>query len=811
MMDALRQDIRYALRSLAKAPGFTAVVLLTLALGIGANTAIFSVVNGVLLRPLPYYQPERLTVVRETYGEGQRGTVSGPNYLDWRTRNRSFEQLAASRVRMLTVLGEGEPEEVTAAFVSYNFFTTLGLPPVLGRGFAPREDEGEGSVAVLGDGFWRTHYGADPHVVGRTLTLSSKPYTIVGVAPKGLNFPGQSQVYVPLELGVGRTAQRSSHSIDVLGRLKPGVTLDAAQAEFSRLTRDLEREHPAENTGRGAELTALTSDTLGPVRPALLLLSGAVTFVLLIACANVANLFLARAAARQREIAVRAAIGASRWRLARGVLVEAIILAVTGGVLGLLLASWGVDLLLALRPRGIPRLQEISIDGTALVFTLVVSALVGIGFGLFPALTLSRHDPADSIRGEGRGTSEGRRRVRFRSALVIAQVSLALVLLVGAALLVVTVRRLTLIEPGFEPEHAVVFSLPISAAKYPHQTRHTAYVDRIVSAIRAAPEVQTVGTVFFMPLDNGDVNGDFNFEGQPPPPPGQEPYAGYRIVSGDYFAALGVPLRHGRLFTPEDIAGAPRVALVNEAFVRRFVPSGNPLGKRITFGDGTEDAQYHEIVGVVADVRHQNLTADPGPEIYVPYAQVAPDLWGVFSAIPLSVVVRTKASVESVAPGLRDAVLQADPEQVISGLRPAGELISDAIARQRFSMLLLLAFGGLALTLAAVGVYGVLAYTVSQRTRELGIRLALGARAAAVRALVLRQGLTMAFGGILLGLVCALVLGRLLAGLLYGVSAADPLVLGAVALLLGTASAFACLVPAIRATRVSPMDALRSE
>ena len=807
----MRSDLRYALRSLAKAPGFTAVVLLTLALGIGANTAIFSVVNGILLRPLPYYQPERIAIVRETYGQGQRGTVSGPNYMDWRARNKSFEQLAAYRVRMLTALGEGEPEEVTAAFVSSNFFTMLGLPPGMGRGFAPGEDQGEGTVAVLTDGFWRTRFAADPKVLGRTLTLSGKPYTIIGVAPEGLNFPGQNQVYVPLELGVGRTAERTSHSIDVLGRLRPGVTLEAAQADFTALARQLEQEFPEGNAGRGAVLIPLTSDTLGPVRPALLLLAGAVTFVLLIACANVANLFLARAASRQREIAVRAAIGASRWRLARQVLVEALLLAGAGGLLGLLLAAWGVDLLLTLRPRGIPRLQEISIDATALAFTFVVSLLVGVGFGLFPALTLSAHDPADSFRGEGRGTSEGRRRVRFRSALVVAQVSLALVLLVGAALLVVTVRRLTLIEPGFDPEHAVVFSLPISATKYPDQVAHTAYIQRILGEVRATPDVRAAGAVFYVPLANGDVNGDFNFEGMPPLPAGRESYAGYRMVSGDYFAALGVPLRHGRLLEAGDRSGAPLVAVVNEAFVRRFVPGGAALGKRITFGDGTEDAVYREIVGVVADVRHQGLTIDPAPEIYVPFAQVPADLWSVFAMIPLSVVVRSEAPVERMAPALRTAVRSADPEQVVSQLRPAGELISGAIARQRFSMLLLLAFGVLALTLAAVGVYGVLAYTVSQRTRELGIRLALGARAAAVRALVLRQGLAMAFGGILLGLVSALALGRLLAGLLYGVSSADPLVLGTVSLLLAAASVLACLIPAIRATRVNPMDALRSE
>ncbi len=810
-MDALRQDVRYALRSLAKAPGFTAVVLLTLALGIGANTAIFSVVNGVLLRPLPYYQPERIAVVRETYGEGQRGTASGPNYIDWRDRNKSFEQLAAHQVRFLTVLGEGDPEEVTAAFVSSNFFTMLGLPPVMGRGFAPGEDEGEGSVVVLTDGFWRTRFAAAPDVLGRTLTLSGKPYSIIGVAPEGLNFPGQSQVYVPLELGVGRTAERSSHSFDVLGRLKAGVTLEGAQADLAALARDLEREFPESNSGRSAVLIPLTSDTLGAVRPALLLLVGAVTFVLLIACANVANLFLARAASRQREIAVRAALGASRWLLARQVLVEAILLAGAGGILGLLLASWGVDLLLTLRPRGIPRLQEISIDAAALAFTFVVSILVGIGFGLFPALTLSAHDPADSFRGEGRGSSEGRRRVRFRSALVVAQVSLALVLLVGAALLVVTVRRLTLIDPGFEPEDAVIFSLPASPAKYPDQAAQTAYVQRVLAQVRATPDVSSVGAVFYVPLASGDVSGDFNFEGLPPPPAGRETYAGYRIVSGDYFAAMSVPLRQGRGFGAEDRAGATPVAVVNEAFARRYLPGGSPLGKRLTFGDGSEDAVYREIVGVVADVRHLGLTVDPAPEIYVPFVQVPADLWGVFATIPLSVVVRSAAPVESLGPALRAAVREADPDQVVSQVRPAGELITGAIARQRFSMLLLLAFGVLALTLAAVGVYGVLAYTVSQRTRELGIRLALGARTAAVRGLVLRQGLAMAFGGILLGLLCAIALGRLLAGLLYGVSSADPLVLGAVSFLLAAASVFACLVPAIRATKVNPMDALRSE
>ncbi len=810
-MDTLRQDIRYALRSLAKAPGFTAVVLLTLALGIGANTAIFSVVNAVLLRPLPYHQPERMAVVRETYGEGLKGTVSGPNFVDWRTRNRSFEHLAAYRTRALTLLGEDDPEEVAAALVSSNFFQMLGLPPTVGRGFAPGEDEGEGSVAVISDGFWRTRFAAARDVIGRTVTLSGKAYSIVGVAPPGLDFPAGRQVWVPMELGIGRAAERSSHSYDVLGRLKPGVTLEQAAADVAGIARDLEREFPVSNSGRGVVLIPFTSDTLGAVRPALLLLSGAVVFVLLIACANVANLFLARATSRHREIAVRSALGASRWRLARQVLVEAVVLAGAGGVVGLLLASWGVELLLALQPRGIPRLGEISIDGTALGFTLAVSLLVGIGFGLFPALNLSGHDPADSFRGEGRGSSASRRRVRFRSALVVAQVSLALVLLVGAALLVVTVQRLSSIEPGFEPEQALTFQLPIPAAKYPDQARHTAHVERVIGGLEVLPDVRAVGTVYFLPLGQGDVSGDFRIEGTPPHAPGREPYAGYRVVGGDFFAAMGIPLRRGRLLDANDRTGAPPAAVVNEAFVRRHLRGGDPLGQRVTFGDGTEDAVYREIVGVVADVRHLGLTEDAAPEIYVPYAQISEDLWTGLSSLPLSVVVRGGGGPETLAPAIRAAVRGADPEQVVSQLRPAGDLVAAAIARQRFSMLLLLAFGGLALALAAVGVYGVLAYSVSQRTRELGIRLALGARAASVQGLVLRQGMAMAMGGILVGLVCAVALGRLLAGLLYGVTPSDPRVLGAVTLLLAAASALACLVPAVRATRVNPMDALRSD
>jgi putative ABC transport system permease protein len=805
------RDLRHALRSLRHAPGFTAVAIVTLGLGIGANTAIFSVVHGVLLRPLPYHQPERLVVVRETYGDGHRGSSSGPNFIDWRARNRTFEQLSAYRIHMLTVSGDGDPEEITGAYVTSGFFRMLGVPLAAGRGFEPDEEDGEARTVVLSDGFWRTRFAADPAVVGRTVRLNARPYTVIGIAPPGFAFPARSQVWLPAELRVGRAANRDSHSLDVLGRLKPGVTLEAARADLGAISADLAREFPLSNTGRGVELTPLATDTLRAIRPALLLVAGAVALVLLIACANIANLFLARASGRQRELAVRAALGAGRWRIARQLLAESVVLAVLGGAAGVLLASWGVQTLLALRPRGIPRLDEIGIDVVTLGFTLMISLLVGIGFGLAPALTLSGRDPAAWLRGEGRGSSEGRARLRLRHALVVVQVSLALVLLVGASLLVVTVRRLTAIEPGFDPDRALVFDLPAMAARYPDQRRHTAFIQRVLESLAAIPKAEAVGAVFYLPLDRGAVSGDFVFEGASPPQPGRESYASYRLVSGDFFRALGIPIRRGRPLEPEDRAGAPLVAVVNETFARRFVGAGEPLGRRLTFGDGTEDAAWMEIVGVAADVRTQGLTTEPSPEIYAPFEQLSPDLWNVFTGSSLSVAVRSAGPPEALAPAVRAAVRQADPEQVVSNLRPAGDLISAALARQRFSMLLLLAFGGLALTLAGVGVYGVLAYTVSQRTRELGIRVALGAHAGAVRALVLRQGLGVVLIGVALGLAGALALGSLLRAVLYEVSPADPRVLAAAAAVLGGVAVIACLIPAVRATRVNPVEALRSE
>jgi putative ABC transport system permease protein len=811
MMSDLLRDLRYALRSLPKSPGFAFVTVVTLALGIGANTAIFSVVNAVLLRPMAYREPDRLIVVRETYGGGTVGSVSGANFLDWRDRSHSLEGMTAVRAVSVALVGAGEAEELRGARVSAEFFRVLGVDPMLGRGFAEGEDRGEASVVVIGERLWRDRFEADPRVLGRTIRLSGRDYSIIGVAPASFNYRGLRDVWLPLGFGVGNASDRDSHSYDVLARLKPGVMLEQAAADLAVIARALESEYPATNTGRSIVAVPLAADTVGPVRPALVLLTGAVALVLLIACANVANLFLARAVGRQREIAVRAALGAGRWRLARQVLAEAAALTAAGTLLGLLLATWAVDLLVAMAPAGIPRLQEIGIDASVLTFTVVVSGIVGIGFGLLPALYVAGRDPADSFRGEGRGSTGGLGRSRLRSVLVVAQVSLAVVLVVGATLLIVSLRRLGAVDPGFRPEGVASFQLDLAGAKYPDAAAQRGFVQRVLDRLEAIPGIQRAGAVFYLPLGPGDISGDFSIEGSGPTAPGREQMAGYRLVGGDYLRAVGISLVRGRLLDQTDHEGSAPVAVVNEALVRRYLGGRDPIGARVTFGSSTDSPEWREVVGVVRDVRHLGLTADPSPEIYVPIRQLSPDFWSVFVPVPLSFVVRSTTEFTSLAPQIRGAVREVDPEQPISRLREATELLSDSVARQRFTMLLLVLFGGLALSLAAIGVYGVMSYAVSQRTRELGIRLALGARTGSVRALVLRQGLGIALLGVGLGLAGALALGRLLTSLLYDVSPADPRVLGAAALTLSAVSALASLVPAIRATRVDPIDALRSE
>jgi putative ABC transport system permease protein len=809
-MTGLLQDVRYALRSLAKAPGFTAVTLFTLALGIGANSAIFSVVNGVLIRPFPYLEPDRLVLIHETYGGGEQGSVSGANMLDWQTRAHSFQSIAAWRGIGVTLLGAGEPEEMPAALVSSGFFHTLGVPMLKGRGLLPGEDQGQGTVAIIGESLWRTRFGADPDILGRTLNLGGTPYTVVGVARTALDYPGRTQLFLPLGFGVGRANDRDSHSYEVVARLKPGVTLAAAQLDMNAVAGGLSTEYPQTNTGRGAVVLAFADDIVGGVRPALLLMLGAVGFVLLIACANVANLFLARASSRTRELAVRAALGAGRRRLMQQAMAEAVVLSLLGGALGLLVATWSVDALLALNPRGIPRLSGIAVDGRVLAFTLLVSLAVGALFGLVPAIAAAHHDPAESFRGEGRGTS-GRHGTRFRSGLVVAQVALALVLLAGAALLIVSVRRLAGVDPGFQPEHASAFQFNVPSAKYDGADAQRGFVSRVIAQVGAIPGVSHVGAVYFLPLGDGNTNGDVSIEGEPPAAPGKERYAGYRIVMGDYLESMGIAVRRGRALGPTDAGGQPPVAIVNEAFVSSFFPGRDPMGKRVTFGTPDSTAVWRQIVGVVGDVHHDGLSEPAHPELYVPATQLSADFWTIFVPLPISFVVRSSLPTTSLFPAIKAAVHEVDPEQAVSQLRPVSELVSDSVARYRFSMLLLTVFGALALIIAAVGVYGVMAYAVSQRTRELGIRLALGASRSSVQYLVLGRGLGMAAIGIGIGLAGAVALTRLLVSQLFGVSPTDPAVLAAAVGTLAGVSAVACFIPAFRATRVDPVITLRSE
>jgi putative ABC transport system permease protein len=693
--------------------------------------------------------------------------------------------------------------------VSSDFFRTLGVKPLMGRGFLPGEDHGQGTVAVMSEGLWRSRFGADPKILGRTLNLSGMPYTVIGVVPAWLQYPG-AELWLPLGFGEGRADDRDSHSYDVIARLRPGVTREAAQQDISAVARALASEYPKTNTGRGAMVIGFSEDMVGSIRPALLLLLGAVGFVLLIACANVANIFLARASTRQRELAIRAALGAGRRRLMQQAMAEAVVLSVLGGGLGLLVASWAVDALLALHPRGIPRLQSISVDGRVLAFTLLVSVAVGLAFGLVPALAAARNDPAESFRGEGRGTA-GRQGGRFRSGLVVAQVALALVLLTGAALLIVSVRRLAAVNLGFEPEHAAAFQFNVPSAKYQAPDAQRRFVERVLDRLAAIPGVTHAGAVYFLPLGDGNTNGDVSVEGQPAASPGHERYASYRIVMGDYLGSMGITLRRGRPLLRTDAGGERLVAVVNEAFARAFFEGRDPIGQRVTFGSPDDKPDWREIVGVVGDVRHNGLSSTPAPEIYVPAEQISDELWTVFVPLPISFVVRGPVLPESLFPAIKAAVHDVDPEQAVSHLRPVTELVSDAVARYRFSMLLLTVFGAMALAIATVGVYGVMAYTVSQRTRELGIRLALGAGTSSVRLLVLRHGLAMACAGILLGLLGALALTRLLVSQLFGVSPTDPVVLAVAVATLAAVSGAACLIPAIRATRVDPVNALRSE
>ena len=804
------RDLRYGLRTLRKNPGFTAVAVIALALGIGANSAIFSVVNTVLLRPLPYKDPERLAMVWEDNARSgfPRDTPAAANYVDWREQNQVFEGMAALADESFNLTGVGEPLRVDGQRVSADLFSLLGVEPQLGRAFRPEEDApGANRVVLLSHGLWQRRFGSDPKIAGRPVNLNGESYTVVGVMPQGFQFPSRNdELWVPIAFTSREAANRNTHYLQVVARLKLGVTLGQAQAEMSTIAARLQRQYPQQNAELGAVVVPLHEQVVGDIRPALLVLLGAVGFVLLVACANVANLLLARAAARQKEIALRVALGASRLRLVRQFLTESVLLAVLGGGVGLLLSLWGVGLLKSFIPEDISQVKAVSVDARVLGFTLLVSLLTGLIFGLAPAAQASSFDLNETLKEGGRDTSSAGRGKRIRAALVVAEVAVSLVLLIGAGLLINSFLRLRHVDPGFRTDNLLTMSVVLPEQKYPDQARRSAFYDEMIRRVEALPGVRAAAVTNWIPLvSQGDSVG-VSVEGRPDPAPGQRrPVVVTRVVSPHYFRAMGIQLLRGRDFDErQDRVDSPAVVVINETMARYFWPGEDPLGKRVTPGRPDSPEDWCQVVGVVKDVRQFQLNADPKPQMYLLYAQAE------FFA-PRHLVVSTAVEPLGLASAVRKTVWEIDKDQPVSDVSTMEEVLSESIARQRFSMLLLAVFAGVALLLAAVGLYGVMSYSVAQRTREIGLRMALGAQERDVLRMVVGQGLKLVLAGVLIGLAAAFALTRLMSSLLFGVSATDPATLVTISLLLVGVAVLASYVPARRATKVDPLIALRYE
>ncbi len=820
-MRILWQDLRYGARTLVKHPGFTAVVVLALALGIGANTAIFSVVNAVLLRPLPYKNAERLVSLYSQNTSNaeanltDRPPLSYPDFRDYKEQAQTLQYVAAYRqIGTSLVSGGDEPARVLGADVSAELFPMLGVEPLIGRVFTPEEDKaGAPPVIVLGYGLWQRRFGGDKTIIGREIKLGVRSVTVIGVMPPGFKFPVQTERADFFDSFTAETARVSAASLEsrdsrfntIVASLKPGVTLQQAQAEIDTIARRLAQQYPATNTGWHARLISLHEDVTGDIRPALFVLLGAVLFVLLITCANVANLLLARASARQTEMAIRTALGASRSRILRQLLTESLLLALMGGALGLLLALWGVDLLVAASPASLPRVTEINVDNRVLAFTFIVSAFTGIIFGLFPALASSKLDLNESLKEGGRSSMEGARRNRVRSLLVVSEIALSLVLLIGAGLLIKSFLRLLDTDPGYTTARVLSVTLPLSRAKYPQPEQQIAYVQELINRTRALPGVEVIGATNLLPLGLRDTFNTFNIEGRPPAPPEARTAARNYSITPDYFRVMSIPVRRGRAFTERDVQNAPPVIVINEAFARRFFPNEEARGKRIILEDEKgEPLPPREIIGIVGNVRHESLDEKEQPEYYVPFFQT-PDR-------QMDLVVRSAASnPAALAFAVRGAIKSIDKDQLIWEAKTMDERVAESVAPRRFQMLLLGLFAALALLLASIGIYGVMNFTVTQRTHEIGIRMALGAQARDVLRLVIGQGMRLALIGVSAGLISAVAVTRLMASLLYGVSAIDPAVFAGVSLLLTAVTLLACYIPARRAMKVDPMIALRHE
>lgn len=813
-MDHLLKDIRYAVRTLFKSPGFTVVAILTLALGIGCNTAMFSVVTAVVLRPLPFPDPDKLVAVASASKVRAVPAVSFPDFLDWRDQNRSFEHIAAYHTADLTLTGLGEPAHIEANVVTTGFFEALGVQPQLGRTFSAEEEKPGNHVAILSDQMWRGQFHGDPNVLGKGFALGGKAYTIVGVMPAGFEFPIRStprDLWIPASIDAeidnpGDTpivGQRGAHFLRTIARLKPGVSVDLALQDMQGITQALAKKYPDTNTHfQDARVRPVLDELIGNTRPALMVLLGAVGLVLLIACVNIANLLLARGAGRSREIAIRTALGASRFRVVGQLITEALLLALVGAAIGLAGASWAISALVRLYPQNLPRLSQVSIDWRVLLFSLVVAFVSAIVFGLFPALQATKINLEESLREGGRGGASSRQK-RFRTALVVAETSLGVVLLVGAGLLIRSFDRLSKVDPGFNTHNVLTLNFDLPSGRYNNE-KSDQFVREFFERLSARPGVKSAAGTAQLPMSGSKAMTTFGVKGQDIPE-GQKPAAMIVVVTPGFFNTMRMPVLQGRGFDERDQRKAQPVVIVSQSFAEQYFPHENPVGKYIQPGanDGPGADPWREIVGVVADVRSKDLSTPPEPTFYIPYPQL---VWGA-----PTIVVHTAIDAVSAAPTVRTVLKDMDPELPLYEVRTMDDLLALSIGRQKFQTVLLGVFAGIALLLTAVGLYGVMAYSVVQRTHEIGIRMALGASRADVLRMVLKTGATMAAIGVAIGIVGSLVLTRFMQSMLYEVRSQDPVTLFAVCAVLSAVALLASYIPARRATKVDPMIALRYE
>jgi putative ABC transport system permease protein len=809
----LVQDLKHGIRSLRKSLAFTVVAVLVLALGIGANTAIFSVVNALLLRPLPFDDPGRLVQVWHvpppaTFHGMPTFAVSPANYLDWASQNHVFEQLAIYGFESFNLTTGPQPEALTAARVAPQFFSVLRVHPQLGRLFLPEEDQPEhGNVVILSHELWQSHFGANPKIIGQNITLDRKQFTVVGVMPASFHLPAppmlqwQPKLWTPTAWTDKERAVRNNHNYLVLGRLKAGVNLKQAQAEMNTISQRLQQAYPEDNKGWGAVVIPLREQLVGDARPALMVLLGAVIFVLLIACANVGNLILARTLGRRKEIAIRTALGATHGHLVWQVLSESLLLALAGAAVGLIFARWGIQLIVAFLGNQLPRATEIKLDWQVLAFTLIASLLTGILAGIAPAWRLTRSSPNQALK-EGLGRTDAESGgSRTRAAFVISEVALSLVLLIGAGLMIRSLWRLRAVDPGIDPHNVLTMTLDVSPAKYSEPTQRLTYFDQLMLRLRALPGVESAAATDALPFTGGSTQ-PVATEGRPRLAFSEQPEVAVRTISTGYLSAMRIPLKRGRDFNDNDAADRPDVILISESMAKRFWPNEDPIGKHLIMSFFPEKSR--EVVGVVGDVKLDGLdVAEPIPTLYAPVSQVP---WRF-----LSLTVRTSSTPTSMVSAVTSAIRQLDPEQPVADVMTMDDMISDSMAQRRLNMLLLMTFASLALLLAAIGIYSVLAYTVRTRVQEIGIRMALGAEQRHVLQMILRQGARLVLVGIVGGTIVALALTHFMASQLYGVTTTDPFTFVGVAMLLVAIALLACYVPARRAMRIDPMVALRYE